>query len=58
MEHENRLKDELAEIARQLQEQEHLFDLVDDDDLIDAIIYEQKALYARYTYLIKKAKEK
>ena len=52
----NRLQDELIEISQRIQAQDELFDLVEDDDLIEAIIYEQKALYSRYTYLIKKAK--
>ena len=54
---QNRLQDELSQVNQRLQEQEHLFDLVDDDDLIEAIIYEQKALRSRYAYLIKQAKE-
>jgi len=53
----NKLQDELTEISQQLQEQDKLFDLVDDEDLIEAIIYEQKSLRSRYTYLIKQAKE-
>lgn len=53
----NPIQDELVEINQRMKEQEHLFDLVEDEDLIEAIIYEQKALYSRYTYLIKKAKE-
>ena len=53
----NQIQDELAELSQQIQEQEKLFDLVDDEDLIEAIIYEQKSLRSRYTYLIKQAKE-
>ncbi|MCL2036239.1 MAG: DUF2508 family protein [Oscillospiraceae bacterium] len=53
----NQLQDELIQITELLQKQEQLFDLVEDDDLIEAIIYEQKALYSRFSYLIKKARE-
>ncbi|MCL1903203.1 MAG: DUF2508 family protein [Oscillospiraceae bacterium] len=52
----NVIQDELNQLSQRMQNQELLFDLADDDDLIDAIIYEQKSLYSRYTYLIKKAK--
>ncbi|MCL2037277.1 MAG: YaaL family protein [Oscillospiraceae bacterium] len=51
------LKDEINKLNQRIQEKEQLFDLVEDDDLIEAIIYEQKALHSRYTYLIKKAKK-
>jgi len=51
------IQDELILINERMQRQEQLFDLVDDDDLIEAIIYEQKALTSRYSYLIKRAKE-
>ena len=54
---ENRIQDELIELNQRIQKQELLFNLVEDDDLIEAIIYELKSLYSRYTYLIKKAKE-
>jgi hypothetical protein len=54
---ENRLRDELIELNQRIQKQELLFDLVEDDDLIEAIIYELKSLYSRHTYLVKKAKE-
>jgi len=51
------IKDELLLLNQRIQKQEQLFDFVDDDDLVEAVIYEQKALYSRYAYLIKKAKE-
>ena len=50
------LQDELIQINEELQKQDELFDMVDDEDLIEAIIYEKKALISRYNYLIKKAR--
>jgi hypothetical protein len=52
----NELQDELIQINEKLNRQNKLFDLAEDDDLIEAIIYEQKALQLRYDYLIKKAR--
>jgi len=37
--------------------QDELFDLTDDQDLIEAVIYERLSLEARYSYLIRKARE-
>jgi parvulin-like peptidyl-prolyl isomerase len=54
---QSQLQDELIQINERLQQQDELFDLVDDEDLIEAIIYEQKALRSRFSYLIKKARE-
>lgn len=34
------------------------YDLVIEDELIEALIYEEKALYARYSYLLRLAREK
>ena len=31
--------------------------MVWEDELIEALIYEEKALFARYAYLLRKAKE-
>ena len=33
------------------------YDLVCEDELIEALIYEEKALYARYSYLLRLARE-
>jgi len=54
---QNTLQDELIEINERLQRQDELFDLAEDNDLIEAIIYEQKALQLRYDYLIKAARQ-
>ncbi|MCL2633730.1 MAG: YaaL family protein [Oscillospiraceae bacterium] len=51
------IRDELDKLTERIQKQEQLFDLIEDEDLIEAIIYEHKALQARYAYLIKKARE-
>jgi len=51
------IRDELALIAERMKQQDELFNLTDDIDLIDAVIYEQLSLQARFSYLIRKAKE-
>jgi hypothetical protein len=49
----NALQDELYRLNEQLSLLDERFDLVEDDDLIEALIYERKALYSRYSHLIK-----
>ena len=51
------IQDELEQVHELLQKQEELFNLAEEDELIEAIIYEQKALRLRYDYLLRKAKE-
>lgn len=48
---------ELEQLYERIQKNELLFNMAEDDDLIEAAIYEKQALNARYTYLIKTAKE-
>ncbi len=47
---------ELSQIAARLRENQRIFDMTGDDDLLDALIYEQNALLARYRYLFKLAR--
>lgn len=54
---EQNILSELKQLYLQMQKNEILFNMTDDDDLIEAAIYEKQALNARYTYLIKTAKE-
>jgi hypothetical protein len=58
---ENTERDELiAEmyiLSEKLKSQEREFNLTDDDDIIEALIYEQKALQSRFSCLMKRARE-
>ncbi len=49
--------DELERCTAQLERVRKSYDMVWEDELIDALIYEEKALFARYTYLLRTAKE-
>ncbi|MBD5103932.1 MAG: DUF2508 family protein [Ruminococcaceae bacterium] len=55
-------KDELVEEMERLSElilrNEEVFNMTTDEQLIEAVIYEQKALRHRFAYLLKTAKEK
>ena len=48
--------EEIKEVKNQLEEVEAKFNLISDSDLIDALIFEQRSLEARYTYLLRIAK--
>ena len=37
---------------------EQLFNMATEDEVIEAVIYEQRALQSRYAYLLKRAREK
>lgn len=49
---------ELREVCQRLNLANQRFSLEQDGDLIEACIYEQEALRARYRYLLKAAREK
>lgn len=55
-------KDELVEEMERLSElilrNEEVFNMTTDEQLIEAVIYEQKSLRQRFAYLLKTAKEK
>ncbi len=51
------LKAELKELRRQLECIDSCFDMIQDGDMIDSLIYQRSGLMARYEYLLKRAKE-
>lgn len=53
---ETAVSEEIATICARLDKNEQLFNMAENDDLIDAVIYERKALLARYSHLVKEAK--
>jgi len=59
---ENNEKDELLNEMERLKEliekNEQVFNITTDEDLIDAVIYEQISLRHRFAHLLKTAKEK
>jgi len=54
---EENLKVELYILSEKLKSQEDEFNFAEDDDIIDALIYEQKALQSRFARLMKQARE-
>ncbi len=48
---------ELERLEESIRKNDFLFDMAEDGDLIEAAIYEKRALQARYAFLIKTAKE-
>ena len=51
-----RYAEELRELCRQMDATRTLFGMESDEDLLDAAIYQMKALQARQRYLLKRAK--
>lgn len=54
---EQELFAELSHIRDRLEKQEQLFNLATDDDEIEALIFEEKALSLRYSSLLRRARE-
>lgn len=54
---EQELLGDIDDALNELSRCRKCFNLVTDSDLIDAVIYEELALTARYTYLIRQARE-
>lgn len=54
---ESPLAEEIREVSRLLSCNEAWFRLETDEDLIEACIYESRALRARYRYLLRMARE-
>ncbi len=52
----NALIKEIREVYRQMSCTKKWFQMEDDDDLIEACIYQMEVLNARYRYLIRKAR--
>jgi hypothetical protein len=51
------LLQDMDDITRRLSEIQYEYDLITESELIDAAIYEELALKARYAYLLRRAKE-
>ena len=49
---------ELTEVVKNLKNIENRFDFETDSDMIDACIYEERALLSRYSFLLSLAKQK
>jgi len=54
---EQALLADIGALQRELTAVENAFDLVSDESLIEACIYQRKALLARYDHCIRRAKE-
>ncbi len=54
---EQELLGDIDDVLTELSRCRRSFNLVTDNDLIDAVIYEELALTARYAYLIRQARE-
>lgn len=52
-----RFLNEIREICAQIKCTDMWFEMEDDDDLIEASIYQREALNARYRYLLRQAKK-
>lgn len=48
---------ELERISDLLKNNETLFNLAEDEKMVEAVIYEQKSLQSRYIYLLNQAKK-
>lgn len=53
----NEIAFEIDMLNEKLNAIHHAFNNVSNEDLIEALIYEEKGLQARYSYLLKKARE-
>lgn len=53
---QNTLVSDIEAVVRQIQANRERFNLVSDEDLVDALIYEHNALQAQYRYLLKCAR--
>ena len=51
------IKTELYILSEKLKKHEQEFNMADNTDLIEALIYEEKALQSRFAFLMKQARE-
>ncbi len=51
------LLEDIREVCRQMEQVKTRFDMQSDADLVDACIYEQAALQARYRYLLEQVRK-
>lgn len=49
---------ELERITDMLKKNETLFNIAEDEKMVEAVIYEQMSLQSRYIYMLNKAREK
>ena len=49
---------ELERISDMLKKNETLFNIAEDEKMVEAVIYEQMSLQSRYIYMLNQAKEK
>ena len=54
----SQLIEELERITEMFRANEQLFNMMTDDEMIEAMIFEQRSLQSRYAYLLKIAREK
>ncbi|MDR0821828.1 MAG: DUF2508 family protein [Oscillospiraceae bacterium] len=50
-------RDSIERLNHRMKNQDDLFNVADDDLLIESLVYERKALELRHAYLMKKARE-
>ncbi len=55
--YETKIRKELSEVKTLIDNAYSMFNICDDNDLVDSYIYEIQSLNKRYEYLLKKAKE-
>jgi len=48
---------DIDKVTARLLQTEQIFNLISDDDLIEALIYEEKSLQSRYAYLLRLARQ-
>ena len=53
-----RLLEDIDFVSRRLESIREAFDMTSEPELVDALIYEEKAMRSRFDYLIRIAKEK
>jgi hypothetical protein len=51
------IKNEMYILHERLKKHEQEFNMTDDNDIIEALIYEEKALQSRFAFLVKQARE-
>ncbi len=52
-----KLIDDIRQVTERLENLQTTYDLAEDGELIESLIYEELALKAKYAWLLKKAKE-
>lgn len=51
------LLEDIDRVSRQLEHIRQVYDMTSEPELVDALIYEEKAMRSRFSYLIRIAKE-